>query len=156
MRVGVLYLFVVSFSSRRSPFSSCAWRSRRTSSASSSSPSSGCFSPPAPTFGSSMSGTQVSTWGGTGLKEGSFCCCYCCCCYGKTWKSHYKGLFPGLEKVRKKKKRRHFQKCCKSPGNVFIFTCSFTLSLIKRINSYMHIYSFNQTIVPRSFASFKV
>ncbi len=45
---------------RRSLSSSYVWRLRQTSSASSSSPSNGCFSLPAPTYGSSMSGTQVS------------------------------------------------------------------------------------------------
>lgn len=45
---------------RRSLYSSYVWRLRQTSFAFSSSPSNGCFSLPAPTYGSSMSGTQVS------------------------------------------------------------------------------------------------
>lgn len=45
---------------RHSLSSSYVWRLRQTLSASSSSPSSGCFLLPAPTCGSSMSGTQVS------------------------------------------------------------------------------------------------
>lgn len=50
-----------SFVPRRSLCSSCVWRLRQTSSAFYSSPSNGCFSPPAPTYGSSTSGTQVSS-----------------------------------------------------------------------------------------------
>lgn len=45
---------------RRFPSSLYVWRLHQTSSASFSSPSNGCFSLPAPTYGSSMSGTQVS------------------------------------------------------------------------------------------------
>lgn len=45
---------------RHSPSSLCALRLHQTSYASSSSPSNGCFLLPAPTYGSSMSGTQVS------------------------------------------------------------------------------------------------
>jgi len=52
-----------------------------------------------------------------------------------------KWLFPGLEKFMKKKvKSQKFWKCI-----IVIF--SFTLSLIKRINIYINIYSFNQFIV---------
>lgn len=49
-----------SFVRRRSLCSSYVWHLRQTSSAFYSSLSNGCFSPPAPTYGSSMSGTQVS------------------------------------------------------------------------------------------------
>lgn len=45
---------------RRSQSSLYVWRLHQTSSASSSSPSNGCFLLPALTYGSSMSGTQVS------------------------------------------------------------------------------------------------
>lgn len=45
---------------RHSPSSLCVLRLHQTSYASSSSPSNGCFLLPAPTYGSSMSGTQVS------------------------------------------------------------------------------------------------
>lgn len=54
----VLRLFLLS--SRRSPCSSSVWRLHQTSSASSSFLSSGCFLLPAPMYGSSMCGTQVS------------------------------------------------------------------------------------------------
>lgn len=57
---GVFNCLSLSPTLRRSLSSSYVWRLRQTSSASSSSPSNGCFSLPAPTYGSSMSGTQVS------------------------------------------------------------------------------------------------
>lgn len=56
------YLIVCLFSPilRHSLSSSYVWRLHQTSSASSSSPSNGCFLLPAPMYGFSMSGTQVS------------------------------------------------------------------------------------------------
>jgi len=57
----------------------------------------------------------------------------------KSW-NRKNGLFPGLEKSKF--------------GNVL---CSYSLhSLIKIINIYINMYSFNQTIVSHSFMSFKL
>jgi len=55
--------------------------------------------------------------------------------------------FPGREKSVKKIKSQNFWK---SHGNL-LYSHFHLHSLIKRINIYMNIYSFNQTIVSHSF-----